>query len=68
MEVFLEKRGLTRDQANYVMAMIAFRQELGRLKRVTKDIHVRICIDDMLANLAIDVEEMYGTQDDKRSL
>ena len=62
-QMFLQKRGLNRDQAAYVDFIIKTREELGRLKQTTKDVHVRMCVDDMLKTLAIDIEEMYDAKD-----
>ena len=60
---FLQKRGLSKDQAQYVDFIIKAREELGRLKKSTKDIHVRMCIEDLLLTLALDIEEMYDPKD-----
>lgn len=64
---FLMQRGLTRDRANYVSLVIEYRQAMVALKRLTKDQHVRDCIDGMIEITGCEVSEIYEMQqaDDK---
>lgn len=46
---FLKSRGLPRDKANYVMAVIRMRQEVRHLLKTTKDAEVHqelLCLDE----------------------
>ncbi len=66
-EKFLLKRGLKRDKANYVIALIKFREALKHLIGSVNDKDVKECISSMAGNVSEEIEYMYELEKDKQT-